>query len=380
MHEFSSLPRSKPGTLFDRSLRGNNCLLYISFMILVDCTYASRGFGGIAQDNRAFASEFSKHNNVSFLLDKRTDQKYEPKIFLENKLDTLNKKALLVRRTVSGTAWGGHFFQSHLTGLQSPTEGDLTFLRIHDLFPLTNPEWFTYPGRELFKIAAKSIKPKTILICNSKTTQAQVNNHPITANFETMVVQCQVFFDSETAMPCGICYVCNNEDKMGNFLLAVGTIEPRKNYGRLLEAWSELRNKTNFDYLIIAGRLGWNYKTVLNQLRGVANLLWMQPCNHGIMILYGRAAGFISASLNEGFDMPSVEASTFGIDSALSDIAVHHELCPESRYFFNPSSVTEIKKAIVGLSFHSQPQLLKKMKPKPQNDLSDFLKKIDIAG
>ena len=47
--------------------------------------------------------------------------------------------------------------------------------------------------------------------------------------------------------------------------------------------------------------------------------------------------------------MPSVEASQFGIESALSDIDVHHELCPEAKIYFNAKSTKDIGRAIRGI-------------------------------
>ena len=48
--------------------------------------------------------------------------------------------------------------------------------------------------------------------------------------------------------------------------------------------------------------------------------------------------------------MPSVEARSFGVESALSDIAVHRELCPGAKIFFNPYHGIDIQRAILSFS------------------------------
>ncbi len=51
------------------------------------------------------------------------------------------------------------------------------------------------------------------------------------------------------------------------FILAVGTIEPRKNYVRLLDAYRTLRSRRDVPQLVIAGRPGWAYGDTLQRIQ-----------------------------------------------------------------------------------------------------------------
>jgi glycosyltransferase involved in cell wall biosynthesis len=320
-------------------------------MLLVDSTFTSRGFGGIAQDNRAFQREFTRIPNTTFLFDKNHGVIGTRNYSLNRSLRKLNIEALFLNRTVSAFEWEGPFFQSHLTGLKSPAVNSKTYLRIHDLFPITHPDWFTFAGRRLFQVALGSLGSNTMLVCNSETTKKSVSQNPLLSKLESIVVGCKVFSDMDSISPCNQCAVCLGTTSFENKLISVGTLEPRKNYVRLLEAWNEIAIQSQFSGLIIAGKLGWNFKHILAKMKYTKNFEWITPCNFGLQEVYSKAKGYISASLDEGFDMPTMEAAYFGLESALSSIAVHKELHPQTRIFFNPVKPQEIKQAI--LNFRS---------------------------
>lgn len=332
-------------------------------MLLVDGTFLNRGFGGIAQDNRAFVSEFSKYGDSTLLLDKGNSENDMPHIFLTRKLRSLNKESLIRNRTIRNILWEGVFYQTHLTGLRTPTLHHQTFLRIHDLFPVSNPEWFTFPGRRLFNIALNSLPKSTVLVCNSKTTEIRVKQNKILSNFETMVIHCKVFQNELELMPCGACEICKNPTKLEQYLLAVGTIEPRKNYERLVQAWNQVGEKSNFKFLVIVGRTGWKSRQIIRQMNNAKNVHHLTPCNYAMISLYKNCSAFISASLDEGFDMPSLEARAFGLLSALSNIDVHNELCPESEVFFSPLEVQDIARGILQLEGSSGSNRLTDLQP-----------------
>jgi glycosyltransferase involved in cell wall biosynthesis len=320
-------------------------------MLLVDSTFTSRGFGGIAQDNRAFQREFARIPNTTFLFDKNHKIVGTKNYSLNSSLRKLNIEALFLNKAVLDTVWDGPFFQIHLTGLKSPALRSKTYLRIHDIFPITNPEWFPFAGRKLFQVALRSLGSNTTLVCNSETTKKSISQNPFLSRLESIVVGCKVFSDMDSMSPCNQCAVCMGSISFENKLISVGTLEPRKNYVRLLEAWNEIAIRSQFSGFIIAGKLGWNFKHILAKMKNTKNFEWITPCNFGMQEVYSKAKGYISASLDEGFDMPSMEAAYFGLESALSNIAVHKELHPQTRIFFNPVELQEIKQAI--LSFRS---------------------------
>ncbi len=318
-------------------------------MLLVDSTFISRGFGGIAQDNRDFVMEFRKYAQTKFLLDKNVDLGDLEVVKLPRTMRNVNAQALFLSKTLPIIKWDGPFFQTHLTGLRCSNGSSPTFLRLHDTFPLSNPDWFTWQGQRLFHIAAKSLSPHTVLICNSLSTQMAARTNPIFSKFESMVVPCKIMKVDNSYVPCNSCEYCVHSSTLTEFLLAVGTIEPRKNYDLLIDGWESAHKQSHFQKLVILGRPGWKSKNTQKRIERNKTIVWMSPCDFGLQQIFFSASGFISASLAEGFDIPSVFAQNLGIPSAMSSIDVHRELCPNSQMFFDPNSRMAIASAIRNL-------------------------------
>ncbi len=115
----------------------------------------------------------------------------------------------------------------------------------------------------------------------------------------------------------------------GNFFLFVGTLEPRKNLPRLIEAWREVR-RTHAVELVIAGRARADFPPIAEEpgLR----MLGAVP-ESDLAALYSSALAVVYPSLYEGFGLPVLEAMQCGAlvvtsrDPAIvevsSDAAVH---------------------------------------------------------
>lgn len=99
-----------------------------------------------------------------------------------------------------------------------------------------------------------------------------------------------------------------------SYLLYVGTVEPRKGVGELIEAWSALRAPR--PRLVICGDLGWGYRSVLRMIEAhpereaiIASGYLPAP---QIRDLYRGALAFAYPSHYEGFGLPPLEAMASG--------------------------------------------------------------------
>jgi alpha-1,3-rhamnosyl/mannosyltransferase len=135
------------------------------------------------------------------------------------------------------------------------------------------------------------------------------------------------------------------------FLLHVGTIEPRKNVAVLLAAWRRLRAVTpDTPPLVLCGRLGWQNELIETELSRATGEGWLIHLGYApdpvVRALYEHAAALVCPSLYEGFGLPLVEAMSAGTPIVCSDIPVFREVAADAAVFVEPSSEAEWARAI----------------------------------
>jgi hypothetical protein len=99
--------------------------------------------------------------------------------------------------------------------------------------------------------------------------------------------------------------------------------------------------------MVIIGTPGWKSEGIQNELSQLAsqNLKWIKNCCDGALgYLYENSKCFVSASMNEGFNLPALEARTnYGLPLLLSDIQVHREVhADQAKYFNNSADLHEL--------------------------------------
>jgi glycosyltransferase involved in cell wall biosynthesis len=126
------------------------------------------------------------------------------------------------------------------------------------------------------------------------------------------------------------------------YLLAVGTLEPRKNYARLAELVSQSANRDL--RLVIAGRDGWGGvgDALIRLMADGANIVWLPDLEDDeLRWLYAHCAAFLTFSTAEGFNMPLVEAGWFGRPVLASSLPIHESVAPPWSVFAGLSASVE---------------------------------------
>jgi len=127
------------------------------------------------------------------------------------------------------------------------------------------------------------------------------------------------------------------------FLLAVGTIEPRKNYGRLLAAYRLLRARGVAPPLVVVGRPGWAYGRTLADLRAEPGVRVLGHVDDATLrALYQAAAALAFPSLYEGFGLPLLEAMAEGLPAVAGAAGSLPELAGGAALVVEPTDVEAI--------------------------------------
>jgi alpha-1,3-rhamnosyl/mannosyltransferase len=136
------------------------------------------------------------------------------------------------------------------------------------------------------------------------------------------------------------------------FVLAVGTLEPRKNLPRLVEAYAAMPPELQARHpLVVVGALGWNTNGTLRALRSLGErcTLLGHVCDADLAELYRRCAVFCYPSLGEGFGLPVLEAMAAGATVLTSDVSSLPEVGGDAVAYADPTAAPAISAQLVRL-------------------------------
>lgn len=133
-----------------------------------------------------------------------------------------------------------------------------------------------------------------------------------------------------------------------DYILFVGTLQPRKNITKLIEAFSKIENK-KID-LVIVGKKGWLYEDILTAPKKYdieKRVKFLDfVTDEDLPSLYKSAKCFILPSLYEGFGLPVLEAMKYGCPVITSNISSLPEAGGDAAVYINPESVKDITEKI----------------------------------
>jgi len=162
-----------------------------------------------------------------------------------------------------------------------------------------------------------------------------------------------------------------------DYILFVGTLQPRKNIVRLIEAFSLIINhKSSVGdlSLVIVGKKGWQYEDILNAPKkyGVEDRVKFLDSisDEDLPSLYKNALCFVLPSLYEGFGLPILEAMQYGCPVAASNVSSLPEAGGDAALYFDPENVEDIRKNLE--SIIQNPELRERLIKKGYEQVKKF--------
>ncbi len=137
------------------------------------------------------------------------------------------------------------------------------------------------------------------------------------------------------------------------FVLFVGTIEPRKNLTRLVEAWQLVRQSEagRNRKLVLAGRRGWLYEPIFQRITELGlrdEIVWLDfVADADLPALYNLADCFAFPSVYEGFGIPPLEALACGTPVVTANNSALPEIFEDVARLVEAHDVRAIANAIV---------------------------------
>jgi glycosyltransferase involved in cell wall biosynthesis len=139
----------------------------------------------------------------------------------------------------------------------------------------------------------------------------------------------------------------------GAFILAPGTLEPRKNHRAVIAAFEILAAKDNLDpdvQLVLAGRRGWQADTILDAIRDsryVNRVKWLGYVSDAdLTALMSSAAIVVYASQSEGFGLPVLEAMAVGAAVVTSGVSSMPEIAADAGILVDPTDARDIARGM----------------------------------
>lgn len=227
---------------------------------------------------------------------------------------------------------------------------------IMDMIPVLHPEWIKQDLKRLKSwLFTTSIKRADHIITISEYSKQDMISHlgiaPERISVTPLGVD-PVYFQRIGAAERN--RVLGMYGLKPGFFLVVGTLQPRKNLQRVLEAFQQLPAQVRKEHpLVIVGRDGWSNEELLPQLealqqRGEGRWLSYLPQNE-VLALLQSAGALVFASLYEGFGLPAIEAFAAQCPLIASNNSSLPEVTGDAAWAVDPHSAESISTAMLAV-------------------------------
>lgn len=230
---------------------------------------------------------------------------------------------------------------------------------LHDAVPIKYPQWCNSRARGLKNwLQKKAAKKADHVIALSHYAVAELVECFGVDEKRITVVHCGV--DKEWLQvpePSEVQATLAKHQLQAGYFLFVGTLQPRKNLERIVQAYLRLPASTRAQrQLVIVGRVGWQCEEALRQIKAAqengAAVCWLANVSttQELRQLYEAAGVFVFPSLYEGFGIPVAEAFAAGVPVVTANTTSLPEVSQGAALEINPLDVGAIADAMQQLA------------------------------
>lgn len=296
--------------------------------------------------------------NVKFIVDDKSKMKQS--LWYMFKIDKLCKKENI------DLFWG----TQHVLplGLKNITK----VLTIHDLVAFDFKETMSFYNKLInILFIPRSIKSADKIIAVSKSTEERLLHH--FSNYckgKTTVIYEDVIVNNDYSN-INDSYLKDIGIEEKEFIMFLGTIEPRKNIGTLIKALDKINKETNMK-LLICGKYGWNYesekKLIESNKDKIVFLNYISDDEKNYLM--NKSFAFIFPSLYEGFGLPILEAMRNNTITLVADNTSLKEIIEDNRLRFDTFNYEELANKVI--SIYKDKELYKEVYNYCMNRKNDF--------
>ena len=228
-----------------------------------------------------------------------------------------------------------------------------SILTVHDLSFLRHPECYEAAFREYLESAvSRSVGRADLVLADSESTRQDLIELLAVDSSRVEVLYSGVekrFHPIEDEV--SLAGVREQYGLPERFILSVGTLQPRKNYERLIEAYGCLIDRIDLDVmLVIAGGKGWLYERIFRRVDELGlseKILFLGFfADDDLPTLYSLADLFVFPSLYEGFGLPPLEAMACGTPVVSSNASSLPEVVGGAAEMVDPLDVDGLAEAM----------------------------------
>jgi len=215
-----------------------------------------------------------------------------------------------------------------------------TISTVHDMVYVNYPETMNSVNYNIHRrYLSESCRRADVIVTVSQNSKMEISEFMKVPEEKIYVtyngVDRTVFFPQKN-----LDYIRQKYRIKGEYVLYLGTLEPRKNVGSIIKAFKILSEKNGDISLVLAGGKGWMYKDIFSLVKelGLSDRVVFPGYieEKDVPVLYSSACVFVFPSLYEGFGIPPLEAMACGTPVIVSNTSSLPEVAGDAGMLVDP--------------------------------------------